>query len=93
LVNQQSTTRTTLEREVSLTGVMTNARVRERSNLDTDGAADRRSDERMDVVMEMTPVATPTPTEIADATISNCTERNADRGWRRRTEAPATASD
>jgi len=91
--NQQETTRTTLEREVCLTGVMTEAGVSERSDLDTGEAGDRRSDVPKDVAMEMTTLATPTAVETAGATMFEPMERNENGKRRRRSEAPATPSD
>ena len=48
---------------------MTEARVSERSDLDRGEVGDRRSDAPVDMAMEMTTAATPTPTEIAGATM------------------------
>ena len=48
---------------------MTEARVSERSDLDQGEAGDRRSDAPVDMAMEMTTAATPTPTETAGATM------------------------
>jgi len=91
--NHQATTRTTLERDVCLTGLMTEARVSERTNLDMGEAGDRRSDAPLDVPMEMTRAATPTPRETAVATMSEAKERNKKRKRRSGNEAPATPSD
>jgi len=91
--DQQATMRTTLEREVCLTGVMTEARGSERSDLDTGEAAVRRSDAPVDVAMEMTPAATPTTAESAVATMFEPMERNENGQRRRRSEAPVTPSD
>jgi len=91
--NQQVTTRTTLEREVCITGVMTEARGSERSDLDTGQAGDRRSDAPVDMAMEMTTAATPTAVETAGTTMFEPMERNENGKRRRRSEAPATPSD
>jgi len=48
---------------------MTEARVSERSDLDTGEVGDRMSDVPVDVAMEMTTVATPTPAETAGRTM------------------------
>jgi hypothetical protein len=61
--------RTTLEREVCLTEVMTKARVSRRSDLDTGEAGDGRSDPPIDVGMEMGTAATLAATEAAGRTI------------------------
>jgi hypothetical protein len=86
-------TRTTLEREVCLTGVMTEARGSERSDLDTGEAGGRRSDVPMDVAMEMTTAAPPTAAETAGAIMFEPMERNENGKQRRRSDAPATPSD
>ena len=59
-----------------LTGVMTEARVSGRSDLDTGEAADGRSDAPMDVVMEMASAETATAAGTAGGTISELMERN-----------------
>jgi len=85
--------RTTLEREVWPTGVMTAARGSERSNLDTGEAGERRRDAPVDVAMEMTTAATPTTAETAGETIFEPMERNKNGKRSGRSEAPATPSD
>jgi hypothetical protein len=65
--NQRVTTRTALEREVCLTGVMTEARAGRRSDLDTGESGDGRSDAPMDVAMGMATTATPVTAETAGA--------------------------
>jgi hypothetical protein len=61
-------TRTTLKREGCPTGVLTEDRVRVRSELGTGDVGDGRSDAPMDVAMEVSTAATPTPTEASAAT-------------------------
>jgi len=65
-----------------ITGVMTEVRVSERSDLDTGVAGDGRSDAPMDLAMEMATAATPTAAETAGRTIFDQKERN-DNGMRR----------
>ena len=55
----QLTTRTTLEREVCLTGVMTIARVTSRRELVTSEAGETRSDGPVDSPMEFATAETP----------------------------------
>jgi hypothetical protein len=85
--------KTSLERQIYFTGVMTKARVSERSDLQTGEAGHRRSDAPVDVAMEMTTAATPTPEETAGATMFELMEGNQNGKRRRRSEAPATPSD
>jgi len=77
-------------REDCLTGVKTEVRGRERSDLDIGEAVDRRSDAPMDVAMEMVTMVTPIATETTGATIFEPMERNENRERRRSSEAPAT---
>jgi len=72
---------------------MTEARGSERSDLDMGEAGDRRSDAPVDVAMEMTTAATPTPAETGGATMFKPMERNENGKRRRRSQAPATPSD
>jgi len=88
--NQQATTRTTLEKEVYLTEVMTTARVSRRSDLDTGEVGDGRSDATMDVAMEMAMAATSIAVECAGRTIAEVMERNEKGMQRRRSEAIVT---
>jgi len=76
-----------------LTGVMTEARVSGRSDLDTGEAGDGRSNAPMDVAMEMATAATPVAAETAGTTIVEPMERNENGKRRRRSEAVATAVD
>ena len=69
LADQQATTRTTPQREGCLTGVMTEARVSGRSNLDPGDAGDGRSDIPMNVAMEMATAARPGAVETTGAMI------------------------
>jgi hypothetical protein len=74
-----------------LTGVMTEAIVSGRSDLDTGEAEDGRSDTPMDVVMEMATAATPVTAETAGTTIVEPMERNENGKRRMRSKAVATA--
>jgi len=74
-----------------LTGVMTEARVSGRSDLDKGEAGDGRSDAPMDVAMEMATAATPVAAETAGTTIVEPMERNENGKRRRRSEAVVTA--
>jgi hypothetical protein len=78
-------------REDRLTGVMTEVKGRERSDLDTGEAGDGRSDAPMDVAMEMATTVTPIAAETTGATIFEPMERNENGKRRRRSEASATA--
>jgi hypothetical protein len=71
---------------------MTEFRVSGRSDLDTGGAENGRSNAPMDVVMEMA-TATSIATEAAGAGIFEPMERNENRKRRRRSEAPAAPSE
>jgi len=61
---------------------------RKKPDLDAGEAGDGRSDPPKDMVMEIATAAT-----SAGVTIFEPTERNENRNWRRRSEAPATPSD
>jgi hypothetical protein len=74
-----------------LRGMMTEARVSGRSDLDTGEAGDGRSDAPMDVAMEMATAATPVAAGTTGTTIVELTERNENGKRRRRSEAVATA--
>jgi len=91
--NEQATTRTTLEREVCFTGVMTEARESERSDLDTGEVGDWKSEAPVDGAMDMTTAATPTPAETEGATMFEPMERNENGKRRTRSQAPATPTD
>jgi hypothetical protein len=84
--------RTTLEREVSLTGVMTGAGESGRGDLDTGEAPDGRSDVPVDVAMElvMLTAATPIAAETPGATTVEPMERNENGKWSSRSAALAT---
>jgi hypothetical protein len=86
-------TRTTLGRDVCFTGVMTEARVSERSNLEMGEVGDRRSVVPMHVAMVMMTAATPTPTVTAGSTMVEPIERNKQGKWRRSSKAPVTPSN
>jgi len=83
--------RTTLERVVSLTGVMTEARETGRSDLDIGDAGDGRSNAPLDLAMEMATAETPVNAETVRATIVEPMERNENRQRRRRSTVLATA--
>jgi len=70
---------------------MTEVRGRERSDLDTGGAGDGRSDVPMDVVTVMAMTVTAIAAETTGATIFKPIERNENGKRRRRSKAPATA--
>jgi len=91
--NQQATTETTLEREVRLTGVRTEARVSARSDRDTGEAGDGRSDAPMAVAMEkaLATAVTPLAAETAGETIVEPMQRNKNGKRRSRSEAQAIA--
>jgi hypothetical protein len=89
---QQATTKTTLDREVSLTGVMTEARVSGRTDLDKGEAGEGTSDMPMDVAMEMMAMmATPVAAETVGASIGELMGTNKNGKRRRRSKASATA--
>jgi len=71
---------------------MTEFRVSRRSDLDTGGAENGRSDAPMDVATEMA-TATAIATETAGAGIFEPMERNENGKLGRRSEAPAAPSD
>ena len=80
-------------REDRLTGVMTEVKGSDTSDLDTAEAGDRRSDLAMDVAMEIAMMGTPITAETAGATTFEPMERNENGKWRRSSEAQATAGD
>jgi len=84
--------RTTPE-EVCRTEAMTEVRESERSGLDTEEAADGRSDAPMDLAIEMATEVTSIATETAGAILSEQMERNGNRKWRRKSDAPVAPSD
>jgi hypothetical protein len=71
--------------------MMREARVSERSDLDKGEAEARRSDELMDVAMEIPTVATPSAGETASTTLFELMERNENGQRSRRSRAQATA--
>jgi len=72
---------------------MTEARVSERSDLDTGEAGDRSSDAPMDVAMEMISAAIPTAAQTACATMFEPMDRNENGKRRRRSKAPVTPNN
>jgi len=91
--NKQATKWTTVQREVPITGVTTEARVRGRTDLDSGDARDRRSDAPMALEMEMTTAATLTSAETVGPIMFEPMEGNGNGKWRRRSEALATPTD
>jgi len=84
--NQQAITRIALQREVYLAGVMTEAGVSRKSDLEMGEAGDGRSDTRMDVAMEMAMEVTHVAAKTVGATIVEPIEGNENREQRRRRE-------
>jgi len=70
---------------------MTEVRGRERSGLYPGEEADRRSDMRMDSVMEMATEVTSIATETAAKDTPEMVERNENGKWRMRSQVPMTA--
>jgi hypothetical protein len=91
--NQQAATTTTLEKEVSLTVVMTKDEVCERSAMDKGVVGDRWSDPPIDRAMEMTRAVTCTATETVVATMFELLDTNDNGNQRSISEAPASTSN
>jgi hypothetical protein len=89
-VNQQPMTRNTIEREVCLTGVMSEARVSNRNYLDTGEVEDGRSDATNNAAMEMAMSATPVAAESVRTTVVAPMGRIDNGQWRRRSEVLVT---
>jgi hypothetical protein len=70
---------------------MSELRGSERSGPDMGGAADRRSDAPMNIVMEMATAVTPISAETAGEDTLEVMERNVNGKRRRRSEVPAAA--
>jgi hypothetical protein len=83
----------TLERDICLTGVMTEARGSEWSDLGTGEAGDRRSHVRMDVAKEMPTTVTRTTAETAGTTRFEAMQKNGNWERRRKSEALLTPSN
>jgi len=77
-------------REYLLTGVMTEVRASEMSDLDMGEAGDGSSDAPMDVAMQMGTTVTPIAADTAGATMIEPMERNEHGKRRRSCEAPPT---
>jgi len=83
-------TRTTIEKDLWLTGVMSKVSVSRRSNLDMGEVGDGRSDASMDVSMEIAPAATLIAAETVSANTFEPIERNGNGMRRKRSKALAT---
>ena len=88
--NQQAMTRTTVEKDLCLTGVISKVSVSRRSNLDTGEVGDGRSDASTDVSMEMALAATLIAAETVSANTFEPIERNGNGKRRKTSKALAT---